>query len=69
MKDKNEWIRVDANFKKLLRESKLKRIANGVDKKMRSDREMTKLIMGTASIRNTEVELQTVPSKEDYYLR
>jgi len=66
MKNKNEWIRVDSNFKKLLRESKLKRIANGVDKKMRSDREMTKLIMGTASIKNTEAELQTVPSKEDY---
>lgn len=58
-------IRVSKKFKKLLDDSALERIQNNIDKKVRSSRELTDMMMNTPSIEKVIRELKTIPKKED----
>ena len=62
---RDETIRVDPAFKKILKESSVNRVKNDVDKEMRSTRELTKMMLNTPSIEKVIGELESIPRKED----
>ena len=58
-------IKVSPKFNQFLKEIKPLRIKNGIDKKYRSDRELTEMLMNTPSFSKVKLELFTLPKKED----
>ena len=64
---KDEKMRVFPKIKKVIRDAKLQRIVNGLEKdlKLLSDREITRMWMNTPSFSKSIKELETLPRKED----
>ena len=62
---RSRLIRVSDGFRNLLKETKVARIQNSIDKKLRSDRELSEMIMNCPSFKNVEKELKLTPKKED----
>lgn len=58
-------MKVNREFKKALERTRLKRIENKVDKKFRSFREMTDMMMKTDNIKKVLTEMEEIPKKED----
>lgn len=68
MVKKNSKVgRVDPDFEAWLRRVGLNRVRVGADDKIRSPREVQKLIMRAPSIKKVDLEITNLPTKE--YLR
>ena len=65
MKRNFEIMKVDKKFKKILEETRIKRIQNNIDKKLRSFPELTGMIMNTPSIQKVLKEMEEIPKRED----
>ena len=62
---KEKLTRVDEKFIERIRNAARLRIKNDVDKKLRGDRELTRMMTRCPSFPNIEKELSSIPKQED----
>ena len=68
MKTKNssaDLMRADIKFKRFLDDCSVKRIKNDIDKKKRSYKELTSMMINCPSFQKVRDELTSIPKKED----
>ncbi len=65
MSRRSEVMRVDTEFRKIMKDAAAERIKNNIDTEFRKPREMTKMLRRAPSFKNVLEELKTLPRKED----
>ena len=65
MSKRSEVMRVDSEFRKIMKDAATERIKNDIDTEFRKPREMTKMLRRAPSFPDVLKEIKTLPRKED----